>query len=179
MGSLFQSLAISERRLPWSGSSSGFCTTPIRWPPGRESPAIRCPSRCDGREHVFADSFAHGRVFQALDHFCVAAIVSPGWNEGGESVEPGRVGVGIGGDVGAGSAGGVDLGDNFGHASPVVFAGGLKVPDLDGNVGFAADAQGFVDGFEHGVAFVAHVGGVDAAELAASAARAISSSVLA
>ena len=36
-----------------------------------------------------------------------------------------------------------------------------------GNVGFAADAQGFVDGFEHGIAFVAHVGGIDAAELAA------------
>ena len=34
-------------------------------------------------------------------------------------------------------------------------------------MGFAADAQGFVDGFEDGIAFVAHVCGVDAAEFAA------------
>jgi hypothetical protein len=31
-------------------------------------------------------------------------------------------------------------------------------------VGFASDAQGFVDGFKDGVAFVAHMGGIDAAE---------------
>jgi hypothetical protein len=82
-------------------------------------------------------------------------------------VEPGGVGVGIGGDIGAGGARGVDLGDDFRHASPVVFAGDFDVPDFDGDVGFAADAQGFIDGGEHGVAFVAHVGGIDAAELAA------------
>ncbi len=37
------------------------------------------------------------------------------------------------------------------------------MPDLDGDVGFAADARGLVDRFEHGVAFAAHVRGVDAA----------------
>ena len=83
-----------------------------------------------------------------------------------KDVEPCGVGVSIGGDVGAGGARGVDLGDDFGHASPVIFSGDFDVPDFHGNVGFAADAQGFVDGFEHGIAFVAHVSGVDAAELA-------------
>ena len=96
-------------------------------------------------QHVFADALARGRIFQALDQFCVAAIVGPRRNEGGEIVVPGGVGVGIGGDVGAGGAGRVDFGDDFRHASPVVLAGDFDVPDLDGNVGFAADAQRFID----------------------------------
>ena len=57
----------------------------------------------------------------------------------------------------------VDAGDDLGHLAPVGFAGGFEVPDLDGDVGFAADARGLVDGVEHGIAFAAHVGGVDAA----------------
>ena len=105
-------------------------------------------------------------IFQALDEFGGAAIVRPRRDERGEIVVPGGVGVGVGGDVGAGGAGGVDLGNDFGHASPVVFARDFDVPDLDGNVRFAADAQGFVDGFENRVALVAHVRRVDAAELA-------------
>jgi len=56
------------------------------------------------------------------------------------------------------------LGDNFGHASPVIFPGDFDVPDLHGDVSFASDAQSFVDGFEDRVAFVAHVSGINAAE---------------
>ena len=82
-------------------------------------------------------------------------------------VEPGGVGVGVGGDIGAGGAGGVDFGDDFGHASPVSLSGDFEVPDFHGDVGFAADAQSFVDGFEDGVALIAHVGGIDAANFSA------------
>ena len=116
-------------------------------------------------EHVFADALTGRGIFQALDQFCVAAIVRPWRNEGGEIVVPGGVGVGVGADIGSGGAGGVDLGDDFGHASPVIFAGDLDVPDFDGDVSLAADAKSFVDGFENRVALVAHVGGVDAAKL--------------
>ena len=38
---------------------------------------------------------------------------------------------------------------------------------FDRNVGFAADTQSLVDGLEHGIAFVAHVGRINTAELAA------------
>ena len=93
--------------------------------------------------------------------------MGPRRNERGEIVEPCGVSVGVGGDVGAGGAGGCDFRDDFGHASPIIFAGDFDVPDLNGNVGLAADAQGFVNGFEHGVAFVAHVGGINAAEFSA------------
>ena len=104
------------------------------------------------------------RVFETLDELGRASVVRPRWNEGGEIVEPGSVGVGVSGDVGAGGAGGVDLGNDFWHASPIVFAGDFDMPDLNGDVGIAADAQGLVDGLEHGIALVAHVSGVDAAE---------------
>ena len=165
MGSLFHSFAISERRLPCSGSSFGFCDCADHDGVGAGDFLPFVVPVFGWSEHVFANAGAGGGIFQALDEFCVAAIVRPGRDEGGEFVVPGGVGVGVGGDVGAGGAGGVDFGDDFGHASPVGFAGDFDVPDFHRDVAFAADAQGFVDGFENGVALVAHVGGVDAAEL--------------
>ena len=165
MGSLFHSLAISERRLPCMRQQLGFCTAPIMMASG---PGISCHSLSQSFDGVSMSLRIRARVagsLQTLDQLGGAAIVRPGRNEGGEIVEPGGVGVGVGSDVGSGGAGGVDFGDDFRHASPVVFAGDLDVPDLDGDVGFAADAQGFVDGLENGVALVAHVRGVDAAEL--------------
>ncbi len=106
-------------------------------------------------------------VFETFDHLRRAAVVRPRRKERGETIAPGGVGVGVGGDVGPGGARGVDFRDDLGHASPVAFAGDLNVPDFDGNARFAADAQGLIDRFEHGVALVAHVRGVDAAEFAA------------
>ena len=79
-------------------------------------------------------------------------------------VEPGGVGVSVGGDVHALSPGGIDFRDHFRHASPVGFARDLEVPDFDRNVALAPDAQGFIDGGQDAVALVAHVRGVDAAE---------------
>src|SRR5260370_1140375 len=39
------------------------------------------------------------------------------------------------------------------------------MPDLDWNMGFPADAEGFIQRFENGGAFVAHMRGVNAAGL--------------
>src|SRR5579872_4936609 len=97
-------------------------------------------------------------IFQPLDQFCSATIVRPWRNEGGETVEPGSVSVSIGGDIGAGGAGGVNFGDDLRHLAPVIFAGNFDVPDFDRNVSLAADAKGFINGLEHRAAFVAHVG---------------------
>ena len=59
---------------------------------------------------------------------------------------------------------GVDFRHHFRHASPVGFAGNFDVPDFDRHVAFAPDAQGFVDRGQDGIALIAHMGGVDAAE---------------
>ena len=88
----------------------------------------------------------------------------PGRNEGGETVEPCGVGIGVGGDVHALRPGGVDFRHHFRHASPVGFSRNLEVPDFDRNVALAPDAQSFVDRGQNGIALVAHVRGVDAAE---------------
>jgi hypothetical protein len=56
------------------------------------------------------------------------------------------------------------MGDDLRHAPPVVFAGSLQMPDLHWDMGFTSDLHGLVDRLEHGVAFGAHMGGVDAAE---------------
>ena len=59
----------------------------------------------------------------------------------------------------------IDLRDHLRHASPVVFPRNLDMPDLDRNVRLPPDAQSFVDGIEHGVALIAHMGCVNSAEL--------------
>ena len=99
--------------------------------------------------------------------FGVAAVVRPGRNEGREAVEPGRIRVGIGADFDAGPAGLVDMRDDLRHAPPVLTARGLEMPDFDRDVSFAADADGFVERGNDGIAFAAHMRGVDAAELCA------------
>jgi hypothetical protein len=88
--------------------------------------------------------------------------VRPWRYEGGEAVVPGGIGVSVGTDIGSGSTCGVDLGYDFRHVSPVIFARDLEVPDFHGDVTLAADAEGLVDGVENRIALVAHVGGVDA-----------------
>ena len=89
----------------------------------------------------------------------------PSGNKSGKVVEPCGVGVGVRGDIQALCSGGIDLGNHFRHAPPARFAADLQVPDFDGDMAFAADAQGLVDGRQDAGAFVAHVGGVNAAEL--------------
>src|SRR6266481_6348265 len=117
------------------------------------------------REHVLANAFAHCRILQALDELGVATVVGPRRYESGEVVEPCRIGVSIRGDVEARSARGIDLGDGFRHASPAGFAANFEMPDFYWDVSFATDAQRFVNGGQDASAFVAHVRGVDAAEL--------------
>jgi hypothetical protein len=54
--------------------------------------------------------------------------------------------------------------DDLFHAPPIATPGGFEMPDFDGHVSFAADADGFVEGGDDGIAFAAHVRRVDAAE---------------
>jgi hypothetical protein len=55
------------------------------------------------------------------------------------------------------------MGDNLGHASPILTAGGFEVPDFDRDVSLAADTDRFVDCGNDRIAFAAHMRGVDAA----------------
>ena len=52
-------------------------------------------------EHVFANLFARGRVFEAFDEFRGSLVVSPRRNERGEIVVPGGVGISVGANIGA------------------------------------------------------------------------------
>ena len=120
-----------------------------------------------GGLHFFADAGAHGRILEALDQLGVAAIVRPGRNEGREAVEPCRVRVRIGADFDARAAGLVDMRDDLRHAPPILTARRLQMPDFDRDMSFTANADRFVDGGNDGIAFAAHMRGVDAAELRA------------
>ena len=97
--------------------------------------------------------------------------MSPRRNEGGEIVVPGRIGIGVGADVGARRACGIDLCYNFWHASPIILARDFDVPNLYWNVSFAANPQRFVNRLQNRIAFVAHVSRVDAAGLAGLASQ--------
>ena len=59
----------------------------------------------------------------------------------------------------------IDFGDHLRHASPIIFAGNLDVPDFDWNMRLSSDAQRFVDRGMSTFALVPHMGGVDSAEL--------------
>src|SRR5882724_498449 len=115
-------------------------------------------------EHVFADASAHRWIFQALEELGVAAVVGPRGNESGKIVEPGGVGVSVSGDVNSLSPGGIHLCDGFGHVAPTRFATHFEMPDFDGDVSFAADTHGLVDGGQNTGAFITHMGSVDATE---------------
>ncbi len=82
-----------------------------------------------------------------------------------KAVEPGSVGVRIGADFDAGTPRLVDMRNDFRHASPVLAAGCFEMPDLNRDMSLTANADGFVDGGNDGVAFAAHVRGVNSSEL--------------
>ena len=127
--------------LPCSGRSFGFCTTLIRIASG---PGISCHSLSQDVLGVSMSLRMRARVAGSLRR-SMSLASPPSCAHGGmkaeKSVEPRRVGVGVGGDVDARRARLFDLGDDLRHASPVGFAGGLQVPDLDREMGFAADAD--------------------------------------
>src|SRR5215469_13440202 len=114
--------------------------------------------------HVLANASTCGGVLEPFDHLLISAVVSPGWNECREVVEPGGISIGVGGDVYASISRLFDVSNDFGHAAPVGFAGRFKVPDFYGDVSLAADANRFVERRYDGIAFVAYVGSVDATE---------------
>src|SRR5215831_10557697 len=114
--------------------------------------------------HILANAGACGGVLEPLDHLLVSTVVSPGRNECREAVEPGRIGISIGGDIETGVSRLLDVSDDFGHAAPVGFACGFEVPDFDRDVSLAADANRLVERRYDGIALVAYVGSVDAAE---------------
>ena len=117
------------------------------------------------REHIFADAFARCRIFQPLHQFSRTTLVRPCRNERRKIVVPRGVSISVSGNISTRGASRIDLGDNLGHASPIIFPGNFNVPDLHRDAGFAADAQRLVDGVEHRIAFVAHVRRINAPEL--------------
>src|ERR1019366_2430904 len=114
--------------------------------------------------HILADARPHGGVFQTLDHFPVAAIVRPGRDHGREGVERRRISVRVRRHIEARLACRLDVGHDLGHAPPVELSGSLQMPDLDGNISLAPDTESLVQRRNDGIALVADVGGVDAAE---------------
>ena len=103
-------------------------------------------------------------IAQAREQPGGAAVVGPGRHERGERVEPGGIGVGVGGDVHPGPPGGVDLRHDLGHPAPVVLPGGLEVPDLDRNSRLAPDPDRLVQRGHDLVALVPEVRRIDPAE---------------
>jgi hypothetical protein len=73
------------------------------------------------------------------------------------------VGIGVSADIDARH---INVIDNFGHASPILFSGRFQMPDFDRHVRFAANADGFVQRGNDRVALTTHVRGINAAELA-------------
>ena len=120
-----------------------------------------------GRLHLFANACAHGGILQALHQLRVTAVVGPGRDKRRKVVEPGWIRVRVRADIDARGARGLDVADDFRHAPPVTFPCRFQVPDLDRQAPFASDADCFIDRAEDGVAFAAHVRGVDAAQFAA------------
>src|SRR5579872_6662820 len=76
------------------------------------------------------------------------------------------IGVDVGADIDAAIARGLNEHQSFCHQGPIVLAGGLKVIDVNGNLGFFPDSNGFLNSFEQLSTLVAHMREVDAARLA-------------
>src|SRR5262245_34838725 len=87
--------------------------------------------------------------------------MSPGRNESGEAVAPGRVGISIGRDVHALRACCFNLRNRLGHVPPRRFACYLEMPDFHWNMRFARDANHFVERWQYGCAFTALMRSVD------------------
>lgn len=133
-------------------------------------PGISCHSLShwsDGvtrRDHILADAVARCWILQTFDELAITAVMRPGRNESGKIVEPCGIGVSVCGDIETLRSGSVYLCNDFRHAPPAWFAADLQVPDFDGDMALAADAQSLVEGRRDAGAFVAQVGGVNAAE---------------
>src|SRR5580704_12136115 len=83
-------------------------------------------------------------------------------DEGAETDAVAYIRIDVRGNVDAALARGLNERDSLRHEWPIVFAGGFEVVDVNGNVRFFADANGFLNGFEQLGAFVAHVREVNA-----------------
>src|SRR5262249_26580773 len=116
------------------------------------------------RLHIFPNPRPGSRILEPVDHLLVPTIMGPGWNKRREVVEPCRISIDVGGDVDAGVSGLLDVGDYFRHPAPVGFACRLQVPDLDGDAGFAANANRLVQRRDDRITLITNVGSVDAAE---------------
>src|SRR5206468_6117176 len=55
----------------------------------------------------------------------------------------------------------IDFREHLPHASPVLLARDLDMPDFDGNVGFVADSKRLINRRENAVALAAHMSRVD------------------
>src|SRR6185312_3023203 len=84
-------------------------------------------------------------------------------DSGTEGSRRSNVGILVSSDVQAFSACLFDGGDNIFHFAGILFAAALEVEDLNGNVGFASDLEGFVKRVHFFIAFITDMAGVDSA----------------
>src|SRR5712692_8973689 len=109
------------------------------------------------------DARANGWIFQALKELLDTAIGDPRRKRGSELRGTGRVGIHVGGNVKTGVARELDGGDNILHAAPAWLTADLQMKNLDGEMCFATDADGFGESGHFRCTFTAHVRGVKAA----------------
>src|SRR5580700_1547803 len=111
----------------------------------------------------FFDAGANFRIFETRQKFLDTAIRGPGRKGGGQRRTTGRIWIHTGGDVQAGIACRLDRCDYDFHVAPARFAADFEMEDFDGEIGFAADADGFGERFGLRGAFAAHMRGIEAA----------------
>ncbi len=112
---------------------------------------------------ILLDTRANRRIFQALEQFLDSAIGGPGRKRGGKRRGAGGVRIHVRCDVQAGVACDLDGRDYVLHAAPAGLAADFQVENLDRQIGFAADADGFGEGGHLRGAFAPHMRGVEAA----------------
>src|SRR5256714_999602 len=92
-------------------------------------------------EYVLFNFLPRRRVAQAREHLLRPDFERPRREARGQGCARGGVRVNVRRDVETARAGRVYLGDDFGHAPPVLSVGGLEVPDFGGYASAARDLE--------------------------------------
>src|SRR5204863_1627741 len=121
------------------------------WPAGAAPHVFRLAFRAG---QLVADLLSDRGILQPLHELVFTALVEARRNGRTERSRSGDIGILVGGDVEPGGARLLDLRDDGAHLAPVLPAGNLEMPDLDRDVGLAADAEGFVECLRFLIAFV-------------------------
>src|SRR5260370_40721842 len=111
--------------------------------------------------HVLADPRASGWILEPLDQLAVSSVMSPGWNDRRQIVEPSGICVSVRGDAAPRVASFLDVGDYLGHAAPVGLPCRFQVPNLDGDASLAANPYCLVQRRDDRIALVSDMRGID------------------